>query len=84
MYNVLGLTYGTWIYSNFEFKHTKTILVHLIFYINREYENLTNINYAIMREKPYLFNIDTSLHSDCSIKRQQILFMNALTRNHFL
>lgn len=36
-----------------------------------------------MRKK-YLFNIDTSLYSDCSIRRQQILFMNASTRNHFL
>lgn len=68
MYNVLGLIYGIWIYSNFEFKYIKEIFVYLIFYINWEYENLININYVIMREKIYLFNIDIFLYSDCSIK----------------
>lgn len=68
MYNVLGLIYGIWIYSNFEFKYIKIIFVYLIFYINWEYENLININYVIMREKLYLFNIDIFLYSDCIIK----------------
>lgn len=68
MYNVLGLMLGIWIYSNFEFKYIKIIFVYLIFYINWEYENLININYVIMREKLYLFNIDIFLYSDCSIK----------------
>lgn len=68
MYNVLGLILGIWIYSNFEFKYIKEIFVYLIFYINWEYENLININYVIMREKLYLFNIDIFLYSDCSIK----------------